>query len=136
MIKTFTARDVVDNIEKNGLPQTTGSLFRRTFGGRIYNLTDFDEKPIIGSACALGQAAINLGVVQYFVDDITLKDSSLDMKKDRFLSRVIHLNDSVRLNFAQIAITLKIEFGAELDEIKWTAKEFDYTPFLPEGYNV
>lgn len=127
-MKKFTARDIIDSIEKNGLPQTVGALFRQAeYLSPIYN---FEEDTVIGSACALGQAAINLGVDYSFVDIF------YNRAQEGFLGYIVNLNDNQLLDFKGIADILRVEFGDKLDTIVFSAEEFDYSPFLPKGYGT
>lgn len=128
-MKTFTARDIVDNIEKNGLPQTTGALFRKGKGDYAIYTLDSTFPTQIGAVCALGQAAINLGVKYSFVDET-------ESLKESFLSAIVSLNDHRHLNFKDIAEAIRAEFGDQLDTIIFEAEEFNYSPFLPEGYTA
>jgi hypothetical protein len=52
--RTFTIRELVEAIEKNGYKQAFASYWNRAY---------LDDGTIeIGSACAIGQAALNLGI--------------------------------------------------------------------------
>lgn len=59
-MKTFTYAEFIDAVERNGFEQAFGSYFVDDFSDEL----DLDDLPEykIGAACAIGQAAINLGV--------------------------------------------------------------------------
>lgn len=105
--------DVVKAIRDNGLPQIKFSFFKSKAGQATTALSD----DIIG-ACAIGQAAINLGKnpVQLMRelngnDYINEKDCTLCDGVGYLLGNMItHLNDVHELTFAEIADYLEREY--------------------------
>jgi hypothetical protein len=94
--REITIDDVLDAIEKNGLEQTFGSFFKTE--GEDYVNNPPKSGKIIG-ACALGQAALNLGVNNFSLTD-TL---NLALPNTRLGQRIIKMNDHKKRSFAHIA---------------------------------
>lgn len=69
MSRTITGKDVFEAIKKNGYPHIRGQ-----YGGTL-------------GACAIGQAALNLGVDPYRLDN------ALAMSKLGLSRAIVHIND-------------------------------------------
>lgn len=124
-MKTVTGREFVDAIEKNGLSQTYGWYFEGSTGTDYIQNTDspLNIKGKITSACAVGQAAINLSIVPYTAGAI------LPERFNSLITRVIQLNDESHLSFEQIAQALREEYF-DLDAMGATFEEFDYSEIV------
>lgn len=103
-----TVREVIDAIEKNGYPQGFGRLIR------------FNENSELEGACAIGQAAINLGV-----DEMVLyrELSYLIHKKFSVKAMIVSLNDTERYPLPAIATTLRTTLGSLLSVTLRTKKK-------------
>lgn len=82
-----TGQEILDAIRKNGLPKARTVYYHH------------DEDRNIVAACAIGQAAINLGV----------RAASLDYALGMASSRVKELSDFTDLTFPEIADTIEKE---------------------------
>lgn len=62
----FTLREFIENIRKNGLPQTKFGLFQFTEDGFAFDsITSLHLNDPVIAACAVGQACINLNKSEY-----------------------------------------------------------------------
>lgn len=132
---TFTLGDVLDAIEKNGLPQSRGYFFRESVDEDLG--FGIEEKGIdspsflshyrgkIKSACAIGQAAVNLGIYP----KINTND---DTQLYEILSSIMIMNDTDNYTFKEIADNLRTRYP-DLLNAPLNAFKFDYSPFLEES---
>jgi len=102
----FKLSDVIDAIEKNGLPKKVGGYYD----------IDHSGKPI--AACAMGQAAINLKVNPFSLASRTcvFRSSIGSDISYPFDARVFKLNDTTNLSFKEIADVLRAEYKDHLDK--------------------
>lgn len=106
MHKYITLYDLAKAIRKNGLPQAREAYFKDKDGDSIIDSHDLDLSPAvledIGSACALGQARINLGffVAQEWKSFWTSLGYSI---RDHIISS----NDNKRMSLDDIATSLE-----------------------------
>lgn len=114
--KTVTLGDVIEAIEKNGLPQITSRFFDRAFDNKTQMYG-----PII-AACAMGQAVVNLGVEDNLFSAFRYHDPALYQwasDKEYTLAtlggRISFLNDTRKLSYKQIAEQLRIDYDGMLD---------------------
>jgi hypothetical protein len=97
----------IDAIEKNGLPQTTGALWRNEFN-TVLSPFEFDlKKKNIKSACALGMAFYNLNV--NFPDEEELEHVRLE-------EIIMEWNDEAKMSFQQIAQEYRELYPEKLDQ--------------------
>lgn len=100
--KTITVADVADAIEENGIPQIVG------------HFTHSVDGEVIG-ACAIGQAAINLGVhpksLQYELDKLFNKGDYRALG-----GQIISWNDSNRYSYKVIANKIRESFADSLNK--------------------
>lgn len=130
MTRTITLGMFIDAIERDGLPKTTGCLFREKKGGRalyIEELRNFQTYKI-GAACAVGQACINLGITE----PKTSYMSNVDANISEAINYIIDMNDGTKNSLKMIALRARNRFAAHLDTVIDSAhyKEYDYTPHL------
>lgn len=85
--KKVSVRQVIEAIRQNGLPQARGKFWADTDGNPIHYIPT-GEKVEIGSACALGQAALNLGI-RWEELNTELSSVAPDLRSD-----IINQNDS------------------------------------------
>lgn len=97
-------QDVVDAIRKNGLPQTQGTYIKRDIN---------TGNPL--AACALGQAGINLGHTGSYIANIV--GSIISPVHGNLDTYIVYLNDTEKLNFAQIADRIEKDY-AEFLKVK------------------
>jgi hypothetical protein len=116
-MKYFTIRELADAIEKNGLPHAHGAFFKDEDNEDI----SIEYMAKITSACALGQAAINLGV-----KPLLWRDAS-DYTQVFSFHDVVELNEEAKDSLAEIANYIRTEYPLD---IILEAEEFDYTPYL------
>ena len=126
--KTFKVSEVIEAVRKNGYEQITGSLIKAS-GAKF-----------IG-ACAMGQAALNLGVNPWNLEEagysveIKMGENDLDIKPDTSVALtgfIEYLNDGKRLTCEQIADEAEKAYKDYLDvEI-----QFEDMLFLPSDYGV
>jgi hypothetical protein len=90
--RTLTKTDLIEAIRKNGYPQAFGKMLQYQYqksGG------------IELSACAMGQAAINLHIAPFILEDILRR---IGMGGPQSLANfIINLNDGDRLSLEKIA---------------------------------
>lgn len=112
---------VLDAMEKNGYPQIKGILVTevpRSFG-------PFTLKPKIEGACAIGQAALNLGVrprsLQYALSSVYVSTPSYHTS---LADRIVSKNDLEGVPVRQIARELRNEIPAHnLDRTIFVVKK-------------
>lgn len=123
-VKVVTVAEFIDAIEQDGLEQAFNSYFIAEGGDKsIYvmkgSIGKYEEEIFIeykvGAACAVGQAAINLGL-----DPESLVASS------GFLAYIFKLNDTLKMPLKEIANKARKDFADKLDYII-RGKELDYT---------
>lgn len=118
--KTFTVEEFVQAIEKDGLPQIQNAFFQDETGVATNEIEDLGGTPIV-AACAVGMAAINLGVdVQSLRDSLSLIGGGSGTNwgsPTRFSSGLIEgWNDDAGLNYVQIAEKIRRWFPNLLKE--------------------
>ena len=107
--KTLTLGQILDAIEQNGLPQTRDGWFFKGYNplfGRIRDQNVSADLLTITEACALGQAAINLGVSPVF----TVDDAPIDV-----FDEIVNMNDNSKMTFAEIARYFRDKYAQYLD---------------------
>jgi hypothetical protein len=102
--KKFTIKQIVDAIRQNGLPK-----------GKYKYVTRRNGVPVSG--CALGQAALNLGV-----GPVALANAFMNREWEsgigRIANNIISLNDNTAFSLAEIADRIENQYSALLsDEI-------------------
>jgi hypothetical protein len=103
---TLTVRQLLDAIEKNGLPQERGTFVRTS--------NTFEGWSSVLGACAIGQAALNLGVDWY---DLESGFAEVKTKGRRLLiNSIIGRNDSHGWSYKEIAEYYREKFADRLDE--------------------
>lgn len=129
---TITFSQLLDAIEKNGLPVYRGGTFFNGTPKPHSNSYEISSRNVpngletIESACALGQAGINLGATPYFnwknegeyVDDVAVTSGKI-------FDEIISLNDSTEMTLSEIAAHMRNEYSLLLDQLI-EAPEFDY----------
>lgn len=110
-LKTFTLGEFADAIEKNGLPQTHFNFFRDEVGRALA----LDSPAPIAQACAVGMAAINLGVnVNNLRANLYVETGDL---LPLGICRIIESwNDGDGLTFKQIADKFRSRYPTILDK--------------------
>lgn len=97
---------IIKAIRKNGLPKSRGSYYRR----------DPENGNKIISACAIGQAAINLRVSAPDLDgglcSVFNPTNFLSLR-----SRIVKLNDNSNYSFQEMADILEEEFSTQLNNL-------------------
>jgi hypothetical protein len=130
MARDITVGMFIDAIERDGLPKTTGTLFRTRKGGRSIYHPDLSKYSTtkIGAACAVGQACINLGIT----DPKTNYLSDINSKVADILNFIIDTNDDTALSLKVIAQRARRKYANYLDLVidKRFYDDFDYTPYL------
>lgn len=90
-MKTVTLRQVLEAIQKNGLPKIQKQYF-------MYNDTDGKAN----GACAIGQAAINLNVspasLRREFADLVIGDDYTDI-----MAQIVYDNDNTDMTFEELA---------------------------------
>lgn len=121
--KEFTIGEFLDAMEANGLPKVTGALYRTRVRGQVIGLGEGranDPTIKIGAGCAIGQANINLGIVDYNSNE----EYFWEVRR-----YVVEQNDKSGTSVPDIARRARKRFKRYLD-VKVAAKPFDYTPYL------
>lgn len=140
----FTLAEFIDNIEKNGLPQTKGYFFTDSNKGVVNNPHYLDaesylrEKSTIVSACAVGQAAINLSVnpiEMAWKESYPWTDDFYAFHQVR--ATIEDWNDTPEgeppRSYKDIAYDARERFKNILDRVI-VADSFDYRPYMfPKG---
>ena len=113
--KKVTIGQVLDAIEENGLPQITGQLYYREY--------DYTEKHYVYTgACAIGQAAINLGVDG---DYLVAALDDLSKAKQGLAHWVIRRNDADGWDYKKIARHFRKVYKDRLNlEVEVEAKTY------------
>ena len=109
--RELTLREITDAIEKNGLPQTKGMYWDSKHAD--WNAANRTWTYEVGAACAIGQAAINLGV-----DYDALTDFLLDIGRGNktLYHYITGKNDGVDgLSLKEIADKIRKNHKAKLD---------------------
>lgn len=102
MTKKFTVKDVYEAIKKNGYPWTTGIHIQRV---------DYNDGsgPTVVGACAIGQAALNLGLDPDGKDDIELQ--KMRMQLTGMVGAIETCNDDDAKEYADV-----VEYAREIME--------------------
>lgn len=104
--------DVIDAIEKNGYPQLK-SIYIEWTSSEPGKVGVFDKTRVAG-ACAIGQAALNLGI-SWTEIDAALDDIRLESEGKGLSAYIIKLNDENGLSCKEIAAELRKDFPEILD---------------------
>lgn len=117
--KKITLLDFFFAIRENGLPQARMSFWGNGLGEEVDR---FEKEGVVNAACAIGQAALNLGTDWGTLEQV-LSTKAHDVKSD-----IIRWNDTDGLSLQQIFDKLKekypskfdieIEFESNIDVIK------------------
>ncbi len=107
--KTFTIREFLDNMEKNGFPKAAGS-YVRIDELTIWRALKDEEYGSISGACAFGQAALNLHV------PASVLDSTVSALSHSLAENIIKLNDKTETSVPEIARIMKERYSYLLDE--------------------
>lgn len=107
--------DVVDAIEKNGYPKTKGSFYRNTNNEKVYPELG-ESAEFIVSACAIGQAALNLHTT---ASELISGLRSIDLESPILLQinlgdAILNLNDQTDYSMAAIAEHLRENLPSEV----------------------
>jgi len=135
-MKTFTLGEFIDAIEKDGLEQAFGNLFRTednleiNISGRKQVWTPeyrgfkiVKRKVMIGAACALGQGFINTNI--YPIGGYEERNKGKSDLWNEFESAVVEANDNDKLPLPEIAAKMRVQFEEHLN-VTFKAKSFDY----------
>jgi hypothetical protein len=115
MKKTITKADLVEAIRKNGVPQTKGTLIRYSINEGV-------------SACAMGQAGINLGIDPNKLESL-LYENQVIVPTQGFLHVWIEfLNDDAMLTYEQIAD--RVEEEAPDFSVEYVGPEFNLDKYI------
>jgi len=115
--KKISYRQLIDAVEMDGLPKVTGTLFRSKPRGKdVHSLISSYREPqeLIGAACAIGQACINLGIRQ--------PDGAL-------VGYIMGLNDNSKADLQTIANKARTHFAKSLDKLI-SVTEYDWMPWV------
>lgn len=107
--REVTVREFIAAIRKNGYKQAFNSLINRPFNSLINRRVE-DDNTIY--ACALGQAYLNLGILNedgLFVKEFTEANIPI-------VGRVVNWNDVEHYSLPEIADKLEAEYADILDE--------------------
>jgi hypothetical protein len=108
--KSVTVRDVLFAMLENGLPQARGTFWSRKKEAASNNFFgDVIYEGEVGSACALGQAALNLGV-SFGQINSGLYAISPDLRGD-----IIDLNDNGKKSIQEIFDVMKARYSDKFD---------------------
>lgn len=118
--KKFTLGDILDAVIANGLPKERGTYWNRGIDWKYE-----DEEFTIGSACAIGQAALNLGV-PYGVLDTVLGKISYRQGSQSLGHSIIRTNDGSNKSVPEIGEHYKRVYKNKLN--------LEYT--LPVEYEI
>lgn len=133
-LKTFTIAEYADAIERNGLKQARGVFFKGP-GGLRTNIIDLILDSKIDSACALGQAVVNLGIGVNWRLDSNIDRLNMALKLQ---DMTIQYNDDAvqQFSFKEVADHIRYMFKDQLD-YEFTVPMFDYsTVEFPEGFHA
>ncbi len=114
--KIVSIRDILNAIRENGYPQAFGDFFQAEGGATVSpNPALYGDSIVFGAACAMGQAAVNLGVRAVEVYNalsmmIDIENSAekldkedIDYEEEVEVSALIaNLNDNRKLSPAEI----------------------------------
>lgn len=136
MNKSFTLGEFVDNIEKNGLPQSHGTLFTAEYGngltlgyGEGSRLLPVAGESKIIAACAFGQGLINQGVIPFENDSSMAVNFGHNSLLKEIYEEVWDMNDNALMNYKEIVEKLRTQYEDYLD-VEFELPEFDYSPYL------
>jgi len=109
-VSTFKVSEVIDAIEKNGYPKIKDVFIQKN--PRV-NILGFKYGSKITGACAIGQAALNLGV---FYEDLYRGLNKIQKGFHGSLKgRIVELNDYTEMTIPEIAQQVREEFKDYLD---------------------
>jgi hypothetical protein len=94
----LSRNDVIEAIRRNGYEQTFGYYYILKDGTRIKNMEVLPNKRDVKAACAMGQAALNLGISPFIIAHVV----------DGILGEVVNLNDNIKLSLDEIADKLEV----------------------------
>jgi hypothetical protein len=103
----FTVRQVLEAVRKNGYKQAFGYLVRGPKGRFLRTNATAEE---IGAACAIGQAALNLGVkpgaLQNALTRFIYRPNKNDVFDTSLGRQIIRMNDADKIPVPEIGNTL------------------------------
>lgn len=103
----FTVRQVLQAVRKNGYKQAFGYLVRGPKGRFLRENATAEE---VGAACAIGQAALNLGVkpasLQNALTNVIFRPNINDIFGTSLGRQIIRMNDVDRISVPEIGNTL------------------------------
>lgn len=113
---TISLADFLDSIEMNGLPQFRGDFWKDTGGGSIGSRIRTTTIVEVASACAMGQAALNLEV-DYHALTVTINSLfRTDRGRKGLADAIIGRNDGMKWGYKSIANFYRKAFADRLDE--------------------
>ena len=135
-MKTFTVQEVIDAIRKDGWKKAYGAYWKDSNGDYLGD-EDFDFETIdrsnIDSACALGQAALNLDVNPIYLEtalnSIPIKLSGYEYETSLGVD-ITRLNDNTRnedLTLPQIADNLEAKLSTAIKNQTIVVKSYAAT---------
>lgn len=105
-VTEITLRELIDAMEKNGWKKARGTFFRNAKRHSINS--DFVKRDQVVYACAIGQAALNLGVTPPMIG----------FSGDT-LGKIAKKNDTTGMTVPEIAQWAREEFKDQLDLKKY-----------------
>lgn len=121
-MRKITIKQLINAIRKNGYPQAFGTLWKNKDGEDMYDDSTYRKftKKDIGAACAMGQARINLRLM----DSKTWEEfwHSMDTTAYAMNSNIINMNDGLHMSLAEIADQLEKEYADRFDVVLWEKK--------------
>jgi len=115
VLRKITVRQVINNIRKNGYEQAFGQMFAK----------ELVDGKWVDTACALGQAQLNLNIKEYHVDYPANTNEDNNEFPREFTGRIVALNDNERRPLNNIADILEREFGKNARKIVWVVRDMD-----------
>lgn len=113
----FTLAEALDALEQNNIPIAIGTLTTKT--SRVVGNTD-----VIGSACALGQCAINLGV---HASALETAFGKVHLDGITLAGTIIRYNDTYKHNPSKVA---------KLVRERLTPEQLDQTFELESSFSI
>lgn len=108
--KVITVADILEAMEANNIPHQRGAWFKNKAGNSV---NEAEDK--IGSACILGQTAINLGVS---TNDL---QRAIDQAIPGFSATIISWNDHQHLSYSQMVTLTKARLKG-MEDVSYIAK--------------
>lgn len=110
--RTISLGDFLDALEENGLPQAHAQYWSHD-NKRVRSSIEGEFE--VGAACAIGQAALNLGTHYHELEAI-MQTKFKNSKNVPLTSSIISRNDGSRWGIKQIARFYRRRFSNRLDE--------------------